>query len=170
MCCLQAVYHGRLTHPSPFFYGLTHTSMSEMQAIEIRAAGGVVFRELDGRVELLSIHRPKYDDWSFPKGKLDPGESFEAAALREVREETGLGCRLDAPLQSIHYQDSHGRLKEVRYWLMSVAGGSVEARTPDAEVDEGRWRSPARTAKMLSYPRDRELLAEAVEILARRNP
>ena len=139
-------------------------------ASEVRAAGGVVVRRTGGRLELLLVHRPKYDDWSLPKGKLDAGETFEEAALREVLEETGLVCRLEASLSTIHYLDSSRRLKEVRYWLMSVEEGEVERRPPDAEVDEVRWNSPAAAGELATYDRDRELLAEAVGILARGNP
>src|SRR5919108_3219511 len=84
---------------------------------EVEAAGGVVVDE-DGRVVL--VHRPQYDDWTLPKGKLDAGESFENAALREVEEETGLRCRLVRELPSIEYPDAKGRRKIVRYWLMEI--------------------------------------------------
>ena len=141
-----------------------------MTPIEVRAAGGVVARRLGDRLELLLVHRPKYDDWSLPKGKLDAGESFEEAALREVLEETGLTCRLEESLSTIHYLDSRGRLKEVRYWLMSVESGEIERRLPDAEVDQICWNSPAAADELASYERDREILEEAVGILSRRNP
>lgn len=140
-----------------------------MAASEVRAAGGVIAREQGEALELLLIHRPKYDDWSFPKGKLDPGETFESAATREVQEETGLACRLVSPLSTVWYLDSSGRLKEVRYWLMSVVSGDIESRAADREVDEGRWLSSTAAAKQLTYARDRELLAEALDILAGRD-
>lgn len=136
-----------------------------MAVSEVQAAGGVIVREHGDGVELLVIHRPKYDDWSFPKGKLDAGEAFEDAAFREVQEETGLSCRLEAPLSPVWYRDSRGRHKEVRYWLMSVRTGAIDDRPPDREVDEGRWISPAGAGELLTYPRDRELLAEALGIL-----
>ncbi len=121
----------------------------------IEAAGGVVVRERAGATEVAIVHRPRYDDWSFPKGKLDPGESFEQAALREVREETGMTCRLGRELASAEYEDHHGRPKVVRYWLMEA----VEAPgfEPNDEVDELRWVTPAEAERVLSYPRDREL-------------
>jgi 8-oxo-dGTP diphosphatase len=123
---------------------------------EVPAAGGIVVR--DGRVAV--IHRPKYDDWSFPKGKLDSGEAFEDAALREVEEETGLRCRLGRELPSTEYRDAKGRPKLVRYWEMTPLEGEFQ---PTSEVDELRWLSPQAAADLLSYGRDRELLG-AVEV------
>jgi 8-oxo-dGTP diphosphatase len=119
----------------------------------IHAAGGVVVR--DGRVAV--VHRPRYGDWTLPKGKLDQGETFEQAALREVEEETGFVCRLGPELGSSEYTDSKGRPKLVRYWRMDVVGG--EFRIND-EVDELRWLAPHEAAGLLTYERDRELLAE----------
>ncbi len=139
-----------------------------MSGGEVLAAGGVILRGSGERAELLVIHRPKYDDWSFPKGKLASGESFEEGAVREVLEETGLTCRLDAPLSTVRYLDSRGRHKEVRYWLMAVERGTIESRPADHEVDEVRWIPPADAGELLSYERDRELLAEALGILAGR--
>jgi 8-oxo-dGTP diphosphatase len=110
-----------------------------------RAAGGVVVR--DGRV--LVVHRPRYDDWSLPKGKLRLGESWEAAALREVEEETDLRCELGELLGSTSYG-----LKEVRYFLMT---GDGEPRAQN-EVDEVRWVPLADVGALLSYERDVELL------------
>jgi 8-oxo-dGTP diphosphatase len=123
--------------------------------LHVRAAGGVILRE--GRVAL--VHRPKYDDWSLPKGKLDPGEGWEEAALREVLEETGIACRLGAEVGSARYLDRHGRPKTVRYWAMEPAGPS-EFRV-NSEVDELRWASPAEAAALLTHPRDREIVEQA---------
>ena len=117
----------------------------------VRAAGGVVYR--DGR--LLLVHRPKYDDWTFPKGKADEGETDEECALREVKEETGLDCTLEREVASSSYTDSHGRPKHVRYWLMHPERGGFE---PTAEVDEIAWLDPVEAAERLSYDRDREVL------------
>jgi len=119
----------------------------------VEAAGGVVLHE--GRV--LLVHRPRYDDWTLPKGKLDRGESFEDAALREVREETGLRCTLGRELGGTEYRDRKDRPKVVRYWLMGLAGepGSFE---PNEEVDEVRWLAVEEAAAELTYDRDREVL------------
>ena len=115
----------------------------------IRAAGGVVVR--DGRV--LLVHRPRYDDWTLPKGKLEPGEAWEEAALREVEEEAGVRCELGAFLGSTRYEH-RGEPKEVRWWAMTADG---EPR-PSDEVDEVRWASVAEAAELLSYDGERELL------------
>jgi 8-oxo-dGTP pyrophosphatase MutT (NUDIX family) len=117
----------------------------------IRAAGGVVHR--DGLV--LLVHRPKYDDWTFPKGKAEPDESDLECALREVREETGLECATERELSETHYDDRFGRPKRVRWWLMTPLGGEF---TPSREVDEILWQTPAEAAELLSYPRDIVLL------------
>jgi 8-oxo-dGTP diphosphatase len=127
------------------------------EAAEVRASGGVVWRRAGGDLEVAIVHRPKYDDWSFPKGKLDPGESWEDAALREVEEEIGLRCRLGHELPPTAYTDPKGRWKVVRYWLMEPLDGAF---APSGEVDEMRW-VPAREAQeVLSYEHDRELLRE----------
>jgi len=120
-------------------------------ARQVEAAGGVV--ERDGLIAV--VHRPRYDDWSLPKGKLDPGETFEQAALREVEEETGLLCELREELDPVRYHDSRGRPKLVRYWRMVVTGGEF---TPNEEVDELRWLALREAAALLSYPHDRELV------------
>jgi len=122
----------------------------------VEAAGGVVLREGGEEVEVCVVHRPRYGDWTLPKGKLEPDESFEEAALREVEEETGLRCELGRELESTHYIDGRGRLKIVRYWLMEVVAGEFE---PNAEVDELRWMTAAEAVDALTYERDRELLA-----------
>jgi 8-oxo-dGTP diphosphatase len=120
----------------------------------IRAAGGIVVR--DGRV--LLVHRPKYDDWTFPKGKAQDGESDEETALREVEEETGLRCELERELPSSTYTDSQGRPKTVRYWLMRPVEGEF---APTNEVDDIAWLSPDEAERGLSYERDRVVLRAA---------
>jgi 8-oxo-dGTP pyrophosphatase MutT (NUDIX family) len=115
----------------------------------VHAAGGVVLR--NGRVAV--VHRPRYDDWSLPKGKLDPGESSEEAALREVEEETGLRCRLVRELPTVQY-DVRGRLKVVRYWAMEVTDETPFV--PNDEVDQLRWVEPQEALALLTYDRDRE--------------
>ena len=124
----------------------------------VRAAGGLVRRAArNGTVEVVLVHRPAYDDWAFPKGKLNRGESEEEAALREVEEETGLRCRLDRELGITRYHDSRGRCKTVRYWEMTPIGGRLAAAN---EVDDARWVSVAEAPDLLSYERDVELLAQ----------
>ncbi len=123
---------------------------------ELEAGGGVVVR--DGLVAL--VHRPEYDDWSLPKGKLDEGESFAEAALREVWEETGLRCRPLRELTPVEYE-VRGRPKTVRYWLMEVESEDPAA-LPNDEVDELRWLAPAEARRLLSYARDHALIDEAV--------
>jgi len=118
----------------------------------VRAGGGVVVRP---GPEVLLVHRPKYDDWTFPKGKAEDGESDEACALREVEEETGLRCRLEEELPATRYRDSRGRRKVVRWWRMSVEGGSFKG---NREVDEITWLPPQEAAALLSYERDVPLL------------
>jgi len=118
----------------------------------IEAAGGVV--EQDGLIAV--VHRPRYDDWSLPKGKLDKNESSERAALREVQEETGLSCQLIEELEPVSYTDNRGRPKNVRYWRMKVLSGEFEVND---EVDELRWLSRADALELLSYEHDCELVA-----------
>jgi 8-oxo-dGTP diphosphatase len=120
---------------------------------EIEAAGGVV---LDDRGRVAIVHRPRYDDWSLPKGKLDPGETFEEAALREVWEETGMRCALGDELDPVRYRDNKGRPKIVRYWLMHVEDDP--GFVPNDEVDELRWVTPGEAAEQLTYPHDAELV------------
>jgi 8-oxo-dGTP pyrophosphatase MutT (NUDIX family) len=120
----------------------------------IAAAGGVVLRGGD----VVLVHRPKYDDWTLPKGKLDRGESFEDASLREVEEETGVRCRLVRELPSTEYE-VRGRPKLVRYWLMEPVQdlGFV----PGSEVDELRWLPADEALSLLSHDRDRDVLRAA---------
>jgi 8-oxo-dGTP diphosphatase len=123
---------------------------------EIRAAGGVV---IDGDGRVLVVHRPRYDDWSLPKGKLDDGETSEAAALREVEEETGWRCELGAELPPLRYEVK-GRLKEVRWWVMRpLSEAPPEER--DDEVDELVWLEPDEAAARMTYPHDAELIRAA---------
>jgi len=121
----------------------------------VRAAGGLVGRGSGRGAEVLVVHRSQYDDWTFPKGKAEPGESDEACAVREVEEETGLRCELGDELPSTSYTDGLGRAKRVRYWRMRVVGGELEFAN---EVDDARWVTPAEAAELLTYARDVELL------------
>ena len=124
----------------------------------VRAAGGVVWRPApagNGPVQVLIVHRPKYDDWTFPKGKAEAGESDEDCALREVEEETGLRCRLGAHLADVAYADRLGRDKVVRYWAMEPLAGEFAS---NSEVDRVRWLLPAAAGALLTYDRDRGVL------------
>lgn len=127
----------------------------------VRAGGGVVTRLADGDagadgVEVLVVHRPRYDDWSLPKGKAEPGESDEDTAIREVEEETGYRCTLGDELATVRYRDRRGRNKQVRFWRMTVT--EAVGWVPNEEVDERRWISPAVAATLLTYEADRQLL------------
>ena len=106
---------------------------------------------------MLLVHRPAYDDWTFPKGKLERGETEEECALREVEEETGLVCELGRELSPVRYHDKKGRPKVVRYWQMTPVSGDFKKND---EVDEIRWVSPAKAGRTLDYEHDRQLVAE----------
>jgi 8-oxo-dGTP diphosphatase len=135
------------------------------EAEVVRAAGGVVTRAgAGGESEVLVVHRPRYDDWSLPKGKAEPGERDEDTALREVEEETGYRCTLGPELPTVRYEDRRGRQKQVRFWHMTVSSdgssgtGEEPAFVPNDEVDERRWISPTAAATLLSYDADRRLV------------
>lgn len=122
---------------------------------EVRAAGGVVWRVTDAGPEVALVHRPKYGDWTFPKGKLDAGETDEQAARREVHEETGLECVLGRELPTVRYRDGKGRQKQVRYWEMTVAAGEFAVND---EVDELAWLTLDEAGRSLTYDHDRDVL------------
>jgi len=134
-----------VTPPEPF----------DPASAEVFAAGGVPWRRRDGGLEVLLVHRPHREDWSLPKGKVDPGESVEQTALREVLEETGLDCTLGEGLGTVSYYDAKQRSKTVWYWVMHLAGGE---ETLNDEVDEMRWLPVADAARLTSYGTDREVL------------
>lgn len=130
-------------------------AMAEAEArseVTVRAAGGLVQRDST----VLLVHRPRYDDWTFPKGKADEGESDEDCALREVYEETGLRCALELELATTTYIDAKGRPKRVRWWSMRPVAD--DGFTPGYEVDELLWLPPSEAAEKLSYERDLVLL------------
>jgi 8-oxo-dGTP diphosphatase len=134
--------------------------------VEVRAAGGLVVREVGGGTEVVVVHRPRYDDWTFPKGKCDRGETYADTAQREVAEETGLRCELGPELGETSYVDNKGRSKLVRYWVMPApadADAAVAAAVPNQEVDELRWLAAPEAAILLSYDHDRELLGRLPE-------
>jgi 8-oxo-dGTP diphosphatase len=122
----------------------------------VQAAGGLIIRRRAGQLQIALVHRPVQQDWSYPKGKLEEGETYEDAALREVLEETGFSCRLLRFIGHTEYTDRKGRPKLVAYWVMAAEGGTF---VPNGEVDDLRWVDVDEAGSMLSYPRDRELLA-----------
>ncbi len=115
----------------------------------------MVLRLQAGGEEVLVVHRPRYDDWTLPKGKVAGDESDQECALREVQEETGFVCRLGRELDTVSYIDHRGREKTVRYWEMTPLEGTF---TPSYEVDEVRWIPLEDAAKSLTYTHDRDLL------------
>jgi 8-oxo-dGTP diphosphatase len=138
---------------------MSRTDLESGEEPGVKAAGGVLMRFGPDGPEVAVIHRPKYEDWSLPKGKLDEGEDFERAALREVEEETGLRCELGPELSPVSYRDRKGRSKLVRYWLMRATDGEFR---PGPEVDELRWLDPDGAQGLLSYEHDAALVREAM--------
>jgi 8-oxo-dGTP pyrophosphatase MutT (NUDIX family) len=127
----------------------------------ILAAGGLVIRQSESQgIEIAIVHRPIREDWSFPKGKVEPKETLTECALREVQEETGLDCRIVSFVGTTEYRDRKDRRKIVAYWVMVPEGGAF--RSGD-EVDEMRWVELGEAAELLTYERDRELLGTLEE-------
>ena len=127
----------------------------------IEAAGGVVLRGDGDDVEVLVVHRVRHQDWSLPKGKLDPGEEAQAAAVREVEEETGVRCAPGPELPDSIYPIP-GDLKHVRWFLMNAVSGDPKHREPDREVDDVRWVPVHEAPDLLTYDRDVSLLRRAL--------
>lgn len=136
----------------------------------VRASGCVVYRHPNpGRIEVLVVHRPRYDDWSFPKGKLDPGETDEECARRELAEETGLKAELGVELPSAEYTDHKGRPKLVRYWAVEMPADRPDPAVgfeANDEVDRLDWMDEATAFLHLSYRHDQELLRGLRSIVA----
>jgi 8-oxo-dGTP pyrophosphatase MutT (NUDIX family) len=134
---------------------------------EVKASGGVVYRYGEGGLEFLLVHRPRYDDWSLPKGKLDDGESWEAAAVREVEEETGIRGRVLAALGTIDYwfvAEDRRIHKTVHHYLLEASGG--ELSDEDIEVDEVAWVPLTELRDRLAYAGERRLADTAADLLA----
>lgn len=129
---------------------------------KVRAGGGVVWRDGSQGREVLLVHRPRYDDWSFPKGKLAKEESYLDGAVREVREETGLEVEVGPELWPARYVDGEGRPKKVRYWAMTVTGGAFEE---NHEVDEIRWFPVDEVAARLTYAHDVDVLVSFTQTI-----
>jgi 8-oxo-dGTP diphosphatase len=129
-------------------------------AADVLAAGAVLWRPGTHSVDFALVHRPKYDDWSFPKGKLDRGETMPFAAVREIAEETGQAARLGPLLSDVRYSVPEGG-KLVRYWAAEACGGEF---VPGAETDELRWVDAAGAAELLSYAHDVEVLERFAKI------
>lgn len=125
--------------------------------VAVRAAGGVVLREGANGPEVAVVHRPRYGDWSLPKGKLEPGEDWADGALREVEEETGLRCELGEELEPVRYRDRKQREKLVRFWSMRPLEAG-RAFVANDEVDELRWLSLGAAGELLDYEHDRDLV------------
>ncbi len=134
----------------------TLTMESKTPSEVVQAAGGLLVRRRGGALQIALVHRPVHQDWSYPKGKLEGGETYEDAARREVLEETGMACRLLRFVGHVEYTDRKGRPKVVAYWVMAPETGDF---TVNQEVDELRWLDLAAAGGLLTYQRDRELLA-----------
>lgn len=130
------------------------------KAAEVRAAGVVPWRRGTDGLEILLIHRPRYDDWSFPKGKHEGDEGDEACAVREFEEETGQRGKLGRELGPSEYRDARGRRKVVRYWTVEVR--KERSFEPNREVDKVRWLRPERARRKLTYDRDVDVLDDFV--------
>lgn len=140
---------------------MTLCLISVVMEKQILAAGGIIIDERSDSRRVLLVHRPRYDDWSFPKGKLDPGETIEEAALREVREETGLKCRIIRKLavgRYLYRTRNKGRLKPktVHYFLMERLNRRI--KVPGDEVDLAEWVELGEASRKLTYAQDRKLL------------
>jgi 8-oxo-dGTP diphosphatase len=134
--------------------------------MEIFAAGAVCWREVGKDLMVAIIHRGRYQDWSFPKGKVDSGETLAEAAVREIKEETGLKVKLGVPLSTVSYPIDKGKTKVVHYWATKVSDKAVATSKfkPDEEVSEVVWVKADQAFAKLSYKHDRELLQEVIDL------
>lgn len=132
----------------------------------IYAAGAVCWREKDGQLLVALVHREKYRDWGFPKGKQDPGEELPTTAVREVVEEAGLKIKLGRKLSTIHYQVGSGEDKEVHYWAAKVKPKAIskQAFSPNEEIAKVEWVEASMALGLLSYDHDREVLQQAIDL------
>jgi len=142
---------------------MTSTLAPQLERTEvIHAAGGIVVRDVPGEEPTVAVvWRELRGDWTFPKGKLDPGETYEQAACREVHEEIGMACRAARFIGTTEYLHRKGRPKVVAYFLMSAVAGEF---TPNDEVDELRWCTVTEAERLLTWDRDRDLLARAAQL------
>jgi 8-oxo-dGTP diphosphatase len=130
------------------------------------AAGALCWREVDGQLLIAIIHRKRYGDWSWPKGKVDPGESLPQAAVREIREETGYKVKLGVHLGTQNYMLQNGAAKEVHYWAAKVSDKALAESTfkPDDEVEKIEWKTPEEIDQLLTYEQDKEFLVKLVDL------
>ncbi len=163
--------HGafHMPHTETFYAAHTHNgalslSRGPHNRAAVNAAGAIIWRWHHDQVQVLIIHRPRYDDWSWPKGKQDPGETLPETAIREIREEVGLNVTLGAPLAVTAYEVK-GKPKEVYYWAAEAPAGQ-KAVADEGEVDELRWVTPKQARTMLTNTTDKEPL-DALMALAR---
>ena len=138
---------------------------------QVLAAGTLTWRVRGRKLEVLLVHRPRYDDWSWPKGKLEEGETIVECAAREAAEETGVPVALGQPLPTVRHRLKDGRVKVTRYWAAQALDGEAQSLTcRDAvrpadprEIDDVRWVEVGKAAKLLTYPHDRDPLGALVD-------
>jgi 8-oxo-dGTP pyrophosphatase MutT (NUDIX family)/phosphohistidine phosphatase SixA len=137
----------------------------------IYAAGAVLWREVSGQLLVAVIHRARYDDWSFPKGKQDPGECLPETAVREIREETGLKIKLGVRLKIVHYTVGDNIPKEVHYWAARVSDSALAKSKfqPSEEVAEVTWKTPEDARRALTYEFDQQILDEVMALYVQKS-